>query len=71
MIHYLPSPLIPHTLPKHLCATLGMDRVMRLCKVQFQSRVSRNPKCPRCHSTQTLFRSRTHDARCTDCGTVF
>ena len=42
----LPSPLIPNTLPKHLATRLGMDRVMRLCKVQFQCRVSRNPRCP-------------------------
>jgi tRNA(Ile2) C34 agmatinyltransferase TiaS len=67
----LPSQCIPNTLPKHLIAKLGMERVMRLCKVQFQARVSRNPRCPKCHSTQTLWRTGTRDARCKDCGEVF
>lgn len=67
----LPSQCIPNTLPKHLAAKLGMDRVMRLCKVQFRARVSRNPRCPHCHSLQTLWRSRQHNARCRECGTVF
>jgi tRNA(Ile2) C34 agmatinyltransferase TiaS len=67
----LPSPLIANTLPKHLCAAIGTDRVMRLCKVQFQCRLSRNPVCPHCHSKATAYRSRSRDSRCRDCGTVF
>jgi hypothetical protein len=67
MTKHIGADFVVNSLPKALRARLGTVALVCLC----DPAKSRNPRCPRCKSTQTLWRSRMHNARCTECGTVF